>query len=215
MEAVMKAKLAVFIAVFGVDDGTARWRAWYTGCKRRAGASGAPASRGYTRAPRTTTRACSAHNHTRARTPHHTRTTPTPAARPFVRGSGPGASRLRPQSCVRSALGPAGRINGKRQTAAAAFKRSLGPEDAALARVGAQAFRKKHPAGAEGALKKFKALPQDGQFALRSLGCRDGGVRGGVRRSRPHTASGAPASCGYAAHKHTRAAHTPAVRPAG
>jgi hypothetical protein len=53
MEAVMKAKLAVFIAVFGVDVGTARWRAWYTGCKRRAGASGAPASRGYTRAPRT------------------------------------------------------------------------------------------------------------------------------------------------------------------
>ena len=49
MEAVMKAKLAVFIAVFGVDDGTARWRAWYTGCKRRAGASGAPAERGHTR----------------------------------------------------------------------------------------------------------------------------------------------------------------------
>ncbi len=50
MEAVMKARLAVFIAVFGVDDGTARWRAWYTGCKRRAGASGAPAARGHTRA---------------------------------------------------------------------------------------------------------------------------------------------------------------------
>jgi hypothetical protein len=75
MEAVMKAKLAVFIAVFGVDDGTARWRAWYTGYKRRAGASGAPAARG-------ATRACSAHNHTRARTPHHTRVAHTLAVHP-------------------------------------------------------------------------------------------------------------------------------------
>ena len=92
MEAVMKAKLAVFIAVFGVDVGTARWRAWYTGCKRRAGASGAPASRGYTR------------------------TTHTPAVPPFVRGSGPGASRLRPQSCVcalRSVLQVASTANAR------------------------------------------------------------------------------------------------------
>ncbi len=102
---------------------------------------------------------------------------------------------------VCSALGPAGRINGERQTAAAAFERSLEPAEVAAARAGAQSFRKKHPADAEGALEKFKALPQKKRFALRTLGCSDGGVR----RSRPHTASGAPASCGYAAHNHTRA----------
>jgi hypothetical protein len=81
---------------------------------------------------------------------------------------------------VCSALGPAGRINGERHTKAAAVTRSLGAAEAAAARVGAQSFRKKHPAGAEGAVKKFKALPQDGQFALRSLGCSDGGVRAGT-----------------------------------
>ena len=38
MEATMRAKLAVYIAAYGVKVGTARWRAWYLGCKSRAGA---------------------------------------------------------------------------------------------------------------------------------------------------------------------------------
>ena len=91
-EALMKAKLAVFIAVYGVADGTARWQEWYTGRKQHAGASGAPASRGYARAALRT--------NTRAPAPRTTRAAHTPAVRPFVRGSGPGAARLRPQPCV-------------------------------------------------------------------------------------------------------------------
>jgi hypothetical protein len=112
-----------------------------------------------------------------------------------------------PSAVVRvcSALGPAGRINGERQTAAAAFTHSLGPEDAALARGGAESFRKEHPAGAPGALKAFKELSEDEEFAVRNLGCSNGGVR----RSRPHTATEPPrhavAIRARTAQKHTRA----------
>jgi hypothetical protein len=40
MEAVMKAKLSVYVAAVGVEEGTRRWQAWYTGRKCYAGASG-------------------------------------------------------------------------------------------------------------------------------------------------------------------------------
>lgn len=47
-EAVMKGKLHGYIAEFGDVAGTEAWQAWYTGCKRDAGASGAPAAPGRT-----------------------------------------------------------------------------------------------------------------------------------------------------------------------
>jgi hypothetical protein len=47
-EAVMKGKLRAYIAEFGDEAGTEAWQEWYTGCKRDAGASGAPAAPGRT-----------------------------------------------------------------------------------------------------------------------------------------------------------------------
>jgi hypothetical protein len=47
-EAVMKGKLRGYIAEFGDVAGTEAWQEWYTGCKRDAGASGAPAAPGRT-----------------------------------------------------------------------------------------------------------------------------------------------------------------------
>jgi hypothetical protein len=47
-EAVMKAKLPGYMAELGDVAGTEAWQEWYTGCKRDAGASGAPAAPGRT-----------------------------------------------------------------------------------------------------------------------------------------------------------------------
>ena len=72
----------------------------------------------------------------------------------------------------------AGANSGVLQAAAAEHMGGLGQaaRDAALAE--ARAFRKNHPTGSAGASAAFDELPEIRQFAVRSLGSREGGIPG-------------------------------------